>query len=134
MNIDTDTQWSYWSGVKEFESKYRPYLQTQIGNPDGAEKPNKKYYDPREMMRSAEVSTVDRLKQCFEDLNCVGRLGLEEAGDPSNVLGPRRGGLPTEEGWRGAAPPTSSHREAESSRERVGQCARSRLASFMVLE
>jgi fructose-bisphosphate aldolase class II len=94
MNIDTDTQWSYWSGVKEFESKYRPYLQTQIGNPDGAEKPNKKYYDPREMMRSAEVSTVDRLKQCFEDLNCVGRLGLEEAGDPSNVLGPRRGGLP----------------------------------------
>ena len=94
MNIDTDTQWSYWSGVKEFESKYRPYLQTQIGNPDGAEKPNKKYYDPREMMRAAEVSTVDRLKQCFEDLNCVGRLGLEEAGDPSNVLGPRRGGLP----------------------------------------
>jgi fructose-bisphosphate aldolase class II len=94
MNIDTDTQWSYWSGVKEFESKYRPYLQTQIGNPDGAEKPNKKYYDPREMMRSAEVSTVDRLKQCFEDLNCIGRLGLEEAGDPSNVLGPRRGGLP----------------------------------------
>ena len=94
MNIDTDTQWSYWSGVKEFESKYRPYLQTQIGNPDGAEKPNKKYYDPREMMRAAEVSTVDRLKQCFEDLNCIGRLGLEEAGDPSNVLGPRRGGLP----------------------------------------
>jgi fructose-bisphosphate aldolase class II len=94
MNIDTDTQWSYWSGVKEFEAKYRPYLQTQIGNPDGPEKPNKKYYDPREMMRAAEVSTVARLKQCFEDLNCVGRLGLEEAGDPSNVLGPRRGGLP----------------------------------------
>ena len=47
-----------------------------------------------EMMRAAEVSTVARLKQCFEDLNCVGRLGLEEAGDPSNVLGPRRGGLP----------------------------------------
>ena len=53
-------------------------------------------------MRAAEVSTVARLKQCFEDLNCVGRLGLEEAGDPSNVLGARRGSM-REQGWRGAA-------------------------------
>ena len=94
MNIDTDTQWAFWDGIRAYESKNRDYLQGQIGNPEGAEKPNKKYYDPREMMRAAEVSTVDRLKQCFEDLNCIGRLGLEEAGDPSNVLGPRRGGLP----------------------------------------
>ena len=51
MNIDTDTQWSYWSGIKEFEAKNRPYLQTQIGNPDGPDKPNKKYYDPRSAPR-----------------------------------------------------------------------------------
>merc|ERR1711937_470105 len=43
MNIDTDTQWAYWSGIKEFEFKYRDYLQTQIGNPEGDDKPNKKY-------------------------------------------------------------------------------------------
>ena len=66
-------------GIREYEAKNHDYLQQQIGNPDGADKPNKKYYDPREMMRSAEVSTVDRLKQCFEDLNCIGRLGLGPA-------------------------------------------------------
>lgn len=94
MNIDTDTQWSYWSGIKDFEAKFRPYLQTQIGNPDGAEKPNKKYYDPRECVRAAETSTVDRLQQCFEDLNAVNILGLDPAKPPKNVAGPRRGGLP----------------------------------------
>lgn len=45
MNIDTDTQWAYWEGIKNFESKYHDYLQGQIGNPEGADKPNKKYYD-----------------------------------------------------------------------------------------
>jgi fructose-bisphosphate aldolase class II len=45
MNIDTDTQWSYWEGIKKFEEKYHDYLQGQIGNPEGADKPNKKYYD-----------------------------------------------------------------------------------------
>merc|ERR1712087_497136 len=101
MNIDTDTQWSYWSGIREFEAKYHDYLQTQIGNPEGAEKPNKKYYDPRMPIRSAEDTTVQRLQQCFEDLNCIGVLGLGDASEPSNVLGPegeapraRRGGLP----------------------------------------
>ena len=94
MNIDTDTQWAYWSGIREFEAKYHDYLQTQIGNPEGESKPNKKYYDPRMSVRSAEESTVERLKQCFEDLNCVGILGLGDAPEPSNVLGPRRGALP----------------------------------------
>jgi len=94
MNIDTDTQWSYWAGIKEFESKYHDYLQTQIGNPEGPEKPNKKYYDPRMPVRSAEESTVARLEQCFDDLLTVGRLGLGEAPEPSNILGPRRGALP----------------------------------------
>lgn len=93
MNIDTDTQWSYWSGVKDFETKYHDYLQTQIGNPEGPEKPNKKYYDPREMLRSAEKSTVKRLTQSFKDLKCVNILGLGSY-QSENVLGPRRGGLP----------------------------------------
>jgi len=47
MNIDTDTQWSYWEGIKNFEEKYHDYLQGQIGNPEGPDKPNKKYYDVR---------------------------------------------------------------------------------------
>ena len=71
MNIDTDTQWSYWSGIKEYEAKYHGYLQTQIGNPEGPDKPNKKFYDPRMPVRAAEETTVERLLQCFEDLNCV---------------------------------------------------------------
>ena len=53
-----------------------PWLRTQIGNPDGKDKPNKKYYDPRACIRSAEESTVKRMEQCFEDLRCVNVLGL----------------------------------------------------------
>lgn len=95
MNIDTDTQWSYWEGIKNFENKYHDYLQTQIGNPEGETKPNKKYYDPRESMRAAEANTVERLQQSFEDLHCVNILGMGcPTEDPKNVLGPRRGGLP----------------------------------------
>merc|ERR550537_60692 len=91
MNIDTDTQWAYWSGIREFEAKYRPFLQTQIGNPDGETKPNKKFYDPRACLRSAEEHTVTRLQKAFEDLRCVERCGLGAPGQPQNVLGPRRG-------------------------------------------
>jgi len=94
MNIDTDTQWSYWEGIKKFESKYHDYLQGQIGNPEGEDKPNKKYYDPRECMRAAEVNTVARLEQSYADLKCQNILGLKPADNPANVLGPRRGGLP----------------------------------------
>lgn len=94
MNIDTDTQWSYWEGIKEFEAKYHDYLQKQIGNPDGADKPNKKYYDPRECLRAAETKTADRLGRSFADLYCTNILGLEDAKDAQEVLGPRRGGLP----------------------------------------
>jgi fructose-bisphosphate aldolase class II len=94
MNIDTDTQWSYWEGIKNFEAKYHDYLQTQIGNPEGPEKPNKKYYDPRECMRAAELKTIERLETSFADLKCQNILGLGEAQGASNVLGPRRGGLP----------------------------------------
>merc|ERR1711943_70868 len=74
MNIDTDTQWSFWDGIREYEAKNRDYLQAQIGNPDGADKPNKKYYDPRMCLRSAEEATVERLGKAMEDLKCVNVL------------------------------------------------------------
>jgi len=73
MNIDTDTQWAQWSGILEYYKKYSAYLQGQIGNPEGEDKPNKKYYDPRKWMREAEVSMVKRLKQAFSDLNAIDR-------------------------------------------------------------
>merc|ERR1712113_395828 len=71
MNIDTDTQWSYWDGIRAYAEKNHDYLQSQIGTPEGPTKPNKKYYDPRMSTRAAEQSTVERLGQCFADLNCV---------------------------------------------------------------
>ena len=73
MNIDTDTQWAAWKGVMAYYKANEAYLQTQIGNPDGDDKPNKKYYDPRKWLREAELSMVDRLKVAFEDLNCLNR-------------------------------------------------------------
>jgi len=73
MNIDTDTQWATWDGVRRYEEKYHDYLQGQIGNPEGEDKPNKKYYDPRQWLRAGEQSMVERLKTAFEDLNCVDR-------------------------------------------------------------
>ena len=75
MNIDTDLQWAYWDGVRKYEAGKRDFLQAQIGNPDGDDKPNKKHYDPRVWVRSAEVSFKERLKQAFTDLNCLDRLG-----------------------------------------------------------
>lgn len=69
MNIDTDTQWAYWAGVMEFYKKNEGYLQGQIGNPEGDDKPNKKYYDPRVWQRAGEVAMVTRLEQAFKDLN-----------------------------------------------------------------
>lgn len=71
MNIDTDTQWAFWNGVREYEQENKAYLQGQIGNPDGDDKPNKKKYDPRVWLRAAELSFKARLKQAFEDLNCI---------------------------------------------------------------
>ncbi len=73
MNIDTDTQWAFWAGVKGYIEKYHDYLQAQIGNPEGDDKPNKKYYDPRKWLREGEKSMVERLKVAFEDLLCVDR-------------------------------------------------------------
>jgi len=74
MNIDTDTQWSFWDGVRGYNSEYEGYLQSQIGNPEGEDKPNKKYYDPRAWMRKAEQATVKRLMEAYEDLNATNCL------------------------------------------------------------
>ena len=73
MNIDTDMQWAYWDGVKNYYKDKEEYLQTQIGNPEGDDKPNKKFYDPRAWQRAGEQTFVTRLKDAFEDLNCVNR-------------------------------------------------------------
>ncbi len=74
MNIDTDTQWAFWEGVHEYYNKYKAYLQGQIGNPEGDDKPNKKFYDPRKWLREGENSMIARMKQAFEDLNNINTL------------------------------------------------------------
>ena len=76
MNIDTDTQWAYAVGIRDYFTSKAAYLLDQIGNPEGADKPNKKYYDPRVWLRSAEETLVKRLATSFEDLNCTGRNAL----------------------------------------------------------
>jgi len=73
MNIDTDTQWAYWDGVRQYEKENHAYLQGQIGNPEGPDQPNKKKYDPRVWLRAGENALIERLKIAFEDLNCMGR-------------------------------------------------------------
>lgn len=73
MNIDTDTQWATWEGVKDYYEKYKDYLQGQIGNPEGDDKPNKKYYDPRKWLRDGQVTLVNRVKAAFDDLNAINR-------------------------------------------------------------
>ncbi len=71
MNIDTDTQWANWDGVRRYEAENRDYLQGQIGNPTGEDAPNKKYYDPRVWLRAGQSSMVARLEQAFKDLNAI---------------------------------------------------------------
>ena len=73
MNIDTDTQWATWEGLLNFYKENEAYLQGQLGNPDGADKPNKKYYDPRVWLRKAQENMVARVKQAFADLNALDR-------------------------------------------------------------
>ncbi|KND01389.1 fructose-bisphosphate aldolase, class II [Spizellomyces punctatus DAOM BR117] len=74
MNIDTDTQWAYWDGLRKFYESKKAYLQTQIGNPEGDDKPNKKYYDPRVFIREAEKTMIARVKQAFDELGSTGKL------------------------------------------------------------
>ena len=73
MNIDTDLQWAFWEGIQQFYKKNEGYLQAQLGNPEGKEKPNKKFYDPRVWLRKAEENFSKRLEVAFEDLNCINK-------------------------------------------------------------
>ncbi len=74
MNIDTDMQWAFWDGVKNYYEAKKGYLQGQIGNPEGEDKPNKKYYDPRVWLRKGQETFISRLKEAFGDLNALNRL------------------------------------------------------------
>jgi fructose-bisphosphate aldolase class II len=74
MNIDTDTQWATWEAIMNYYKENEGYLQGQIGNPDGEDKPNKKYYDPRVWQRAGEVGMAARLEQAFQELNAVNSL------------------------------------------------------------
>ena len=75
MNIDTDLQFAYTEGIRDYMTSNIEYLRTQIGNPEGEEKPNKKFYDPRVWIRKGEETFVNRLVKAFEDLNNVNTLG-----------------------------------------------------------
>ncbi len=74
MNIDTDLQWAFWDGVRGYEAEKRSWLQSQIGNPDGADMPNKKMYDPRVWLRHGEQSFGVRLRQAFDELGAINAL------------------------------------------------------------
>jgi fructose-bisphosphate aldolase class II len=74
MNIDTDLQFAFTEGVRDYVVNNLEYLKTQIGNPEGDDKPNKKYYDPRKWMRDGELTFIKRLEQSFSDLNNLNTL------------------------------------------------------------
>jgi fructose-bisphosphate aldolase class II len=74
MNIDTDMQWAFLDGVRTYVDNKHGYLQSQIGNPEGDDLPNKKYYDPRVWLRQGEKYFIERLKEAFADLNALNRL------------------------------------------------------------
>ena len=75
MNIDTDTQWAFLSPIKKYMDEKDAYLKSQLGNPDGADKPNKKHIDPRAWLHLGEKGIVARLVQAFEDLGTGGKFG-----------------------------------------------------------
>jgi fructose-bisphosphate aldolase class II len=75
MNIDTDTQWAFWDGVRDYYVEFEPYLQGQLGNPNGPDAPNKKYYDPRAWLRRGEEFFAARLMRACEELNNIDTLG-----------------------------------------------------------
>ncbi|SNC58629.1 class II fructose-bisphosphate aldolase [Sodalis endosymbiont of Henestaris halophilus] len=71
MNIDTDTQWASWEGILKYYQKNKGYLQAQLGNPEGVDKPNKKFYDPRVWIRASQLSMITRLELAFKELNAI---------------------------------------------------------------
>ena len=87
MNIDTDTQWSYWDGLRVYENDKKAYLQAQIGNPDGKDKPNKKCYDPRVWIRKAEESMCKRVMVSMDKLSSTGTYEISENEPAYSQLG-----------------------------------------------
>jgi fructose-bisphosphate aldolase class II len=74
MNCQTDLHFAFKECVRDYVAENMEYLRTQIGNPEGDELPNKKYYDPRKFMREGELTFIKRLSQSFEDLNNINTL------------------------------------------------------------
>lgn len=74
VNLDTDLQYAYLEGVRDFILSKQEYLKTQVGNPDGADKPNKKFYDPRVWVREGEKTMSKRIKSALEDFKCAGTI------------------------------------------------------------
>ena len=74
MNIDTDTQWACWRGIKDYYEANRDYLQGQLGNPTGPDAPNKKYYDPRVWLRKGQETMVERVIEAFKELGSADSL------------------------------------------------------------
>ena len=74
MNIDTDLQYAFMTGIRDYMGDKSEYLKSQIGNPDGDDVPNKKHYDPRVWLRKGEMTFSERLKIAFEDLNNINTL------------------------------------------------------------
>jgi len=91
MNVDTDTQWAYWEGMREFEADKHDFLQTQIGNPTGDDKPNKKFYDPRVWIRKAEESMGKRCAASLEKLGAVGQYPASDVGGAAQLGEPKKG-------------------------------------------
>lgn len=74
FNIDTDLQYGFMTGIRDYMDKYKAYLKSQVGNPEGEDFPNKKYYDPRKWLREGELTFIERLTKAFEDLNNIDSL------------------------------------------------------------
>ncbi|KAL7564773.1 hypothetical protein ACA910_009440 [Epithemia clementina (nom. ined.)] len=87
MNIDTDTQWAYWDGLRAFEKDKHDFLQGQIGNPTGADKPNKKFYDPRVWIRKAEEAMVDRVMVSCDKLSSKDKYTAVSSDDAVPQIG-----------------------------------------------
>lgn len=73
VNLDTDLQWAYLTGIRDYVLNKKDYLMTQVGNPDGEDKPNKKYYDPRVWVREGEKTMSARVAEALKDFNTAGQ-------------------------------------------------------------
>ncbi|KAF2473322.1 uncharacterized protein BDR25DRAFT_302266 [Lindgomyces ingoldianus] len=74
VNLDTDLQWAYLTGIRDYVLNKKDYLASQVGNPDGDDKPNKKYYDPRVWVREGEKTMSARVKIALDDFYTAGQL------------------------------------------------------------